>query len=127
MGYFAAIIIQTSDVVIDLMGHEIKQSLSFYFRQRFYSHIELGSAPFVPRFGPHDFSSKFKRASRVTIKNGTLGLSSHHGIHGNECSHIRIENLRIRDFEVGGININEGRNITVENVEVGPSSDKVAI
>jgi len=62
LGFFAAIIIETNDVTIDLNGFEIKQSHSFYLRQRFYAHIELGSAPFVPRVGPHDFSNRFRRA-----------------------------------------------------------------
>ena len=42
------------------------------------------------------------------IKNGTLGKSSHHGIHGNNMSNILIENLLIEDFEVAGIALNGG-------------------
>lgn len=86
----------------------------------------MGSAPFIPKHGPHDFTN-FKKASFVTIKNGIMGLSSHHGIHGNGCSDILVENLTIRDFEVAGISINEGKFFEVRNVVVGPSSNVVAI
>ena len=102
LGFFAAIIIECSNVILDLNGHEIKMSPAFYLRQRFYSHIELGSAPFVPRVGPHDYIN-FISAQNVQIKNGTLGLTSHHGIHGNLAKNITIENLHIKDFEVGGL------------------------
>ena len=126
LGFFAAIIIQSENVILNLNNFSIIQSEQHYLHQRFYSHIELGSAPFVPKTGPHDFSSDFVVAKNVVIENGVLGLSSHHGVHGNNCERIKIRNLKIHNFEVGGVAINGGRFIDVENVVVGPTSEKVA-
>lgn len=38
--------------------------------------------------------------------NGILGRSSHHGIHGNSMAEIFLYDLKIKDFEVGGISLN---------------------
>lgn len=80
----------------------------------------------MPRVGPHDFLS-FVAAKNVIISNGILGLSAHHGVHGNESKNITLLDLVIKDFEVAGISINEGKNITVKDVEIGPTSEKVGI
>jgi len=50
-----------------------------------------------------------------------LGRSSHHGIHGNENEDITIQDLVIRDFEVGGIHFNGGNRVTIQDTEIGPS------
>jgi hypothetical protein len=83
LGFFAAIVVAADDVVIDLDGHRMDQSAEHALLQRFYAHIELASAPFIFGQGPADFArGGFKAAHRVTIRNGTMGRSSHHGIHG---------------------------------------------
>ena len=126
LGFFAAIIIQSKDITLDLNNFSITQSDSHYLHQRFYSHIELGSAPFVPKTGPHDFTDNFIIAKNVIIKNGVLGLSAHHGIHGNNCENIFVSNLVIKDFEVGAVSINGGKFVEIDHVEVGPTSNRVA-
>ena len=50
--------------------------------------------------------------------NGSLGLSSHHGIHGNSMKNIIIENLNIFSFEVAAIALNGGENILVKYIQV---------
>lgn len=127
LGFFASIIIQSSNITLDLNNHLISQSKIHYLNQRFYSHICLGSAPFKPKKGPHNFGNQFLPASKVTIKNGFLGLSSHHGIQGNDCREINLLNLKIYDFEVGGISINGGIDVRVENSVVGPSFKMVPV
>lgn len=130
LGFFAAIVIQCEDVIIDLNNFEIRQSMEFYITQRFYSHIELGSSPFTKQFGPAHFIAKnnfFTPAKKVTIRNGVLGLSSHHGIHGNNAENIKIENVIIRNYEVAGISINGGQKIFINNCEIGPTSKIVHI
>jgi len=108
LGFFAAITVETSDVIIDLNGHTIKQSPRHNLEQRFYTNIELASSPFIPTQGPFDFSdtSNYKPGSRVLVMNGTLGTSSHHGIHGNAADQIVLYKLNIVDFEVAGIALN---------------------
>ena len=127
IGFFAAIVIQAEKVTLDLNGYEIKQSIQHYLNQRFYAHIELGSSPFVPGVGPQNFGSTFTIAKSVIVENGILGLSSHHGIHGNNCQNVIIRNLQIKNFEVAGVSVNGGQDMTVENLDIGPSSNKVAI
>ena len=127
LGFFAAIVIQSDNVTIDLNKFELKQSRKHYLNQRFYSHIELGSAPFVENFGPSNFTDDFIAVKNVVIENGVLGLSAHHGIHGNRCENVIVRNLNISEFELGGISINAGVNFRVKDVVVGPASRIVPV
>lgn len=127
LGFFAAIVIQAQDITLDLNGYEIKQSRKHYLIQRFYAHIELGSAPFVPNTGPHDFSTNFLPAKNVTIQNGILSQSSHHGVHGNNCDNIKLLNLKIKDFEVAAISLNGATNVVVESNIIGPIFKQVPV
>lgn len=106
LGFFAAIAVEASDVVIDLNGYTLEQSKIHQMQQRFYANIELASAPFVMKQGPAMFGARVITANRCHVKNGTLGRSSHHGIHGNDNSDVLLENLTVRDFEVAGIALN---------------------
>ena len=116
LGFFAAITIESDNVIIDLNGNTIKQSRSHYFNQRFYSNIELGSSPFTPGNGPSDFGSSFVSCKNIIVENGTLGLSSHHGIHGNNSTNLIFNNLKIIDYEVGGISLNGCNKIICDNI-----------
>jgi len=110
LGFFAAITIECEDVILDLNGKTIKQSEDHNLMQRFYANIQLNSAPFIAGQGPskNGFSNKenFKSAVNCYIHNGTLGLSSHHGIHGNSNKNVVIKDLKIVEYEVAGIALN---------------------
>jgi len=123
LGFFAGITVETDDVVIDLNEHEIAMDMSFYYQQPYFSIIELESQPFLPQQGPGFFGSDPVFPARVTIKNGVLGLSSHHAIHGNWNEDIVIENVRAMNFQTHGIQLNGFTGLTVRNVEIGPSVD----
>ena len=130
LGFFAAIIIQSDDVEIDLNGMELIQSMEFYLFQRFYAHIELGSSPFTEKFGPAKFIKNgqvFVSVKNVKIRNGTLGRSSHHGIHGNNCENVDIENVTVKGYEVAGISINGGKKILINHCDVGNTSEIVHV
>ena len=108
LGFFAAITIETDDVLIDLQMHTIQQSKLHNFQQRFYANIELANMPFIPSQGPGNFAGamQYQSANRLLIQNGYLGLSSHHGIHGNVSNKTILSKLNISQFEVAGIAIN---------------------
>ena len=93
LGFFAAITIESNDVILDLNGKSIGQSKLHNLQQRFYANIEIANSPFIPKQGPASLSNKnnFKSPDNVVIMNGTLGLSSHHGIHGNSMRQISIQ------------------------------------
>ena len=116
LGFFCAISIYSSDIILNLNGFEIKQSSEHALQQRFYSNIELASIPFLPSQGPHTFGSKIKHANNCIIKDGVLGRSSHHSIHGNLASNIIIKNITAYDYEVGIIGLNGVRNIYIDHV-----------
>ena len=118
LGFFAAITIEANDVILNLNGKILRQSSVFNVLQRFYAHIELANTPFVPPQGPADFGDIVKSANRAYIMNGSLGLSSHHGIHGNSMKNIIIENLNIFSYEVAAIALNGGENILVKYIQV---------
>ncbi len=120
LGFFAGITVECNNVVIDLNRHTIKQSIRFYLLQRFFSIIELANSPFIPKNnkttqGPANFGLDFIAPKNVIIKNGTIGLSSHHAIHGNSSENILVENISINNFEVGGISLNGVKNVYIRN------------
>lgn len=111
LGFFAALSIAGDDVILFLNGHTIQQDPSHALLQRFFAVIELASAPFIPKAGPANFVSDEDRGL-VSAKNfilkgpGTVGLSSHHGIHGNNNENVEISNVVFRDFEVAAVSLN---------------------
>jgi len=127
LGFFAAIAIASKNVVLDLNDHVLKQSLGHNIQQRFYANIELSSAPFMPGQGPGNFGNTIKAAKRCVIMDGTLGRSSHHGIHGNIPEMVLIQNLKINTFEVAGIAINGCDSLKIENSKIGPVNSKVPV
>mmetsp|Transcript_8184 Transcript_8184/g.34380 ORF Transcript_8184/g.34380 Transcript_8184/m.34380 type:complete len:676 (+) Transcript_8184:38-2065(+) len=114
IGFFAAIAISGDGITLDLNGHTLEQDPEHSLQQMFYSHIELADRPFVPTEGPHNFGSSIKPATNVVVKNGVLGNSSHHGIHGNGAINVTITNLVIEKFEVAAIALNgvQGASLT---------------
>lgn len=118
LGFFAGITIETDNVILDLQGHTIKQSVRFYMLQRFFATVELASTPFIPKQGPANFGPDPVYPKGIVIRNGTFGLTSHHAIHGNGAQNVLLDRLTIRDFEVGGISVNGIKRATLRNVRV---------
>lgn len=129
LGFFAAITIECDNIILDLNGKELKQSLSHHLLQRFYANIELGSAPFIPKQGPASLSNSqnYIHPNNILIMNGNLGLSSHHGIHGNNMKNIVLHNLKIYDFEVAGIALNGGVNSILNDINIEKASQDIKV
>jgi len=124
LGFFAAITIEAADVILDLNGYSITQSKRHNLLQRFFSTIELANSPFIPKQGPHAFSSTISSASNCLIMNGSLLNSSHHGIHGNLNTNIVLHNLEIHDFEVAAIALNGAKNAVIAETScIGKNHD----
>ena len=117
LGAFAAIAVCCEDVVIDLNGKRLEQSVEHALQQRFFAIIELASAAFMPLQGPFDASatSNFSAANRVVVCNGTLGRSSHHGIHANVPSYVYIHDLVAENYEVAAVAINGGKHVCIKD------------
>lgn len=114
LGFFSAIALNGSNIIIDLNGHAIQQSKEHALLQRFFAIIELGMSPFIMNQGPHDFTNTNKFISNITIKNGIIGRSSHHGIHGNGNKDVTISNIKFIDFEVAAVALNGVENLLIE-------------
>ena len=123
-GFFAGITVECDNVIIDLNDHELAQSVAFYYQQRFFSVIALKSVvfPLGQSLGMGHFGSDPQYANNVVIKNGVIGLSSHHGIHGQGNDGVTIENVHVHSFETHGVQMSDFRNLKMSNVEIGPSS-----
>ncbi len=116
VGFFSAIAITSDNVTLNLNNHTLRQSEEHALLQRFYSNIETAGAPFVTGQGPHDFGEDgLKSADHLTIKNGTIGLSSHHGIHGNGNVDVKIKNVDFRDHEVAAVALNGVNKLKIKN------------
>jgi hypothetical protein len=122
-GFFGGIIITGENIELNLLGHELKMSLEFSLRQRFFSIIELTNSPFPLGKGlPLCMTKeKFQTGRMIRIHNGRLGLSSHSSIHGNENSNIVLSKLKMYDFEVGGVMLNGGKQISICKCTIGPN------
>ena len=128
LNFFAALTIETTGVILDLNNHTIQQSKEHFLIQRFYANIELASAPFINPQGPSPgISGSHSAGEKVAIINGTLGLSSHHGIHGNSSNNVLLANLTIENFQVGGISLNGLSNSIFYNLNIKNTSVDVPI
>ena len=116
LGFFCAISIKVENVIIDLNGYTISQSPEHALQQRFFSVFELADQPFIPTQGPHSFGPSIESATNCYIHNGTIGLSSHHGIHGNENKNIMLEDVNFTNYEVGACSLNKVEGLYCKNV-----------
>ena len=71
--------------------------------------------------------NKFTNGCDVLITNGKIGFSSHHGIHGNNCTNLILDNLTIYDFEVCGIALNGSQNAILNNITIRDNLQKVPL
>lgn len=126
LGFFAGITFECDNIMFDLNGFSLKMANEFYLLQRFFSIIELSSAPFIMGQGPGNFG-ELTGSNNVIIKNGTFDLSSHHSIHGNLISKINIKNIKCCNFEIAGIALNDGDNILFDNCEIGGNFKNVPV
>eukprot|EP01084_Bolivina_argentea_P014966 27983_1 len=100
LGFFAGITIECDNVIIDLNGHNIEMDYTFYLQQRFFSLIELGNRQFISGYNPiyNDDNNDEIYPSNIEIKNGLLGLTSHHSIHGNNINALIISDTNMHNF-----------------------------
>lgn len=123
----AAILVRAAGVSIDLGGHEIRQSRAHNVQQRFFAHIEL-TTPFIDGQGPADFvGDEPEPAARFTLRNGRLGLSSHHGIHGNGAWSVLIEDVDIKDYDVGAVALNGMHDVVLRRVHALGTATSVPV
>jgi hypothetical protein len=118
LGFFTAIAIEADNVVIDLNGFRLDQSVAHQLQQRFFSCIQLGGSPFIPTQGPTNFGDIVLYPQNVLIRNGTLGKSAHHGIHGNSARNVIVSDVEFTAFEFAGLAINGSTNILCRNISV---------
>jgi len=120
LDFFAAMTIESDDVLIDLNGHELRQSRAHTLQQSFAQLISLGTGPFVPGEGPVDFSDRefdagFFGPSNVVIRNGRLGANAHHAIHGNAGANIYIHDVEMESYRVAAIALNGAANVMIRD------------
>ena len=119
LGFFAAVTLEGQDVHLDLNGFVIQQSLKHSLQQRFFAIVETGSSPFIIGQGPGDFTEEqVIGCQRCSVANGSIGRSSHHGIHGNGNIDISFRDLIISDHEVAGISLNGPQRCSINGVVI---------
>mmetsp|Transcript_41398 Transcript_41398/g.66586 ORF Transcript_41398/g.66586 Transcript_41398/m.66586 type:complete len:1075 (-) Transcript_41398:25-3249(-) len=121
LGFWAGITIECADVILELNHRKLEMSEAFYYQQSFFALISLTSQVFLPGQGPGFFGADPQSGENVMIRNGELGLSSHHAIQGNFNKNVLLENLKIHDFKTHGIQFNGFDGLTIRNVDVGPN------
>eukprot|EP00486_Rosalina_sp_Unknown_P012144 CAMPEP_0201592364 /NCGR_PEP_ID=MMETSP0190_2-20130828/190279_1 /ASSEMBLY_ACC=CAM_ASM_000263 /TAXON_ID=37353 /ORGANISM="Rosalina sp." /LENGTH=866 /DNA_ID=CAMNT_0048051107 /DNA_START=228 /DNA_END=2828 /DNA_ORIENTATION=+ len=127
LGFFAGISVEADFVTIDLNGFTLSQDPTFYFQQRFFALIELASMPFIPGQGPAAWGPTITSGNHVTVTNGNLGLTSHHGIHGNNNAYVTITNVNSGYFDVAGLQCNACNNVVISDCIVGPQNQDIPV
>ena len=131
LGFFAAIAIAADNVDLYLDRHTLEQSKGHALMQRFYANIELNNSPFIPGVGPAQFvgdDDTFHPSANIRILGpGTLGRSSHHGIHGNSNVNIEIAHVTFTDFEVAAVSLNDADNVHIHDNEVNGNRKDVPV
>ncbi len=117
LGFFAAITVESRDVVIDLGGHSLSQHPAHRKIQRFFALIELSASPFLVGQGPADFGDPGEPCQNIVVCNGSLLGSSHHGVHGNGAAGVLLQDLRVADYEVAAVSLNGSRDVLIRNIE----------
>jgi len=125
LGFFTALSISASNIVLDMDGYSISQSPRMQLLQRFWSCIELASSPFVPSQGPFSFASRIESASNIAIVNGILSSSAHHSIHGNNNSDIFLKGLKCTQYEVGAFALNGAKNISIVDCQLDTANNRI--
>lgn len=118
LGWFGAIIVRASNVVVDLHGHTLAMHPAYRNKQRFFALVELSDSP-LPK-GKLGFDSEPSQVNDVIIRNGKLGETSHFGVHGVKCgSRIVIEDIEFSGYETGAISLTACRDLTVRRCVIG--------
>ena len=127
LGFFAGIMIGAPRVTIDLRGHTLSQSPQMRERQRFFALIELDVTPFPLKPGI-GFTTPPRSPSDITIRNGTLGESSHFAVHGATAGdRILLSGLRMEAFEVGAVSISGAADVMIHRCKIGrPAKPKTS-
>lgn len=122
LGFFSAIAIAAPNVELRLNGHSIEQSAGHALFQRYFAVIELASSPFIKSAGPAQFVGDDEEcicASDLKILGpGVIGLSSHHGIHGNDNKNVEIRDVTFIDFEVAAASLNNVDGLVIQDCKI---------
>ena len=119
LGFFAGLVIGAPRVIVNLNGRTLRMHPNYRPRQRFFSLISLDVTPFP--VGKARFDTLPVRPTDVTIRNGSLGLTSHFCVHGNTLreGRVLISDVRMDDFEVGAVSISGASDVHIRRCKVG--------
>eukprot|EP01083_Nonionella_stella_P034158 93523_1 len=129
LGFFAGITVESDNVRINLNGYSLSMDYTFYFQQRYFTLIECGAKYFLPNQGPSNWliEEEFYASNVEIFGPGTLGLSSHHGIHGMRNDNLYIHHVNVTSFEVAGVQCNGCNNVRLEYATIGPQNTQIPV
>jgi len=127
LGFFAGIAVECNDVIIDLNGFIFEQHKEHTLMQRFFAQIELADQPFLMGQGPAAFGEVLRSAKRVWIKNGMLGRSSHHNVHGNKCTDILFTDMVFKEAEVAAVSLNGAKRVAMIDCECKGNRSEMSV
>lgn len=121
LGFFGGIVVGASRVTVRLNGKTLRMHPNFRARQRFFALVALDVTPFPP--GTMKFDTQPVAPTDVCILGpGTLGLTSHFGVHGNTLrgdTRILVSDVTFDKFEVGGISVSGASDVVVRRCTFG--------
>ena len=126
-GFYAALVLLGEEIHFDGQHYLFTHSETHRAAQRFYSHIELESMPFIVGEGPANFGSDFRAAKRIIVSNGNFGRSAHFAVAGNSNGYVYIVDTYANDYETAAVRLNGVHHALLYNVTAAGSSTDVPI
>lgn len=118
LGFWGALIVQADHVVVDLRGYTIAMSEAYREHQRFFSILEIATAPLPP--GRIGFETELRPFHDIVVRNGTLGASSHFGVHSvSGGARWKFVELAFEDYETGCISISACSDLMIKSCRFG--------
>ena len=127
LGFFAAITIESDNVLLDLNGRELRAGRGWHTMMAFGQLISLGNAPFVTDEGPATFGEEHIAVSNIVIRNGRLGFNQHHAIHGHGARNVYIRDVDCERYHIAGIALNGATNAWLRNVNMLGTNTDLAV
>lgn len=132
--WFAAISIETDNVILDGCGHEIRES-TYYQKKNLVGALALvllGNSTFSGLLfnfanATYKGETEYVAANNVTIKNMRFGISSHFAIRGENNNNVNIENCIIEEAQSAAINLQGPINLVIKDIKIYGSTKPVLV
>lgn len=129
-GFFAAIAVCSCNVTIDLNGHIIEQSVEHGLQMRFFTLVQLNSAPFMGGSGPHKFVGHggLRGLHTTSLSKTVVSVAPPIMVSWAMTNvNVTIKDVKFGDFEIAAIHLNGAKDVLIENCKIKGNQNDIPI